>query len=55
VKRYVTLAFDDDGCHDYDPPLLHPAEVFLRRFSSDKDFRTDTGAVAALETEITFT
>ncbi len=50
TTRYVVLVFFDDGDRfDYDPPLPHPAVVFLERFAREQQLADDLGASIAIE------
>lgn len=42
---YVTLKFVGGDRHDYEPPLPHPADVFLERLEHDEYFRREVGAI----------
>lgn len=49
--RYVVLRFDDGDRFDYEPPLIHPADVFLNRFPRDFWMNADIGATSAFEVD----
>lgn len=49
TTRYVVLQFDDGDRFDFEPPLPHPADVFLSRFPEDKWLNADIGATRAIE------
>jgi len=49
ATRYVLLRFDDGDRLDYDPPLLHNADIFLSRLEDDRRFIIDVGATSAVE------
>jgi hypothetical protein len=48
-RRYVVLQFDDGDRFDYEPPLPHPADVFLERFPVSQQLNADIGATSAVE------
>jgi hypothetical protein len=48
--KYVVLVFEDGDRFDYEPPLPHPADVFLDRFGDDRWLNADLGAAGAYET-----
>lgn len=48
-RRFVVLTFDDGDRFDYEPPLPHPADVFLERFAQDGYLNADVGASTAFE------
>jgi hypothetical protein len=48
-RRFVVLQFDDGDRFDYEPPLMHPANVFLGRFEEDRWLNADIGATSAVE------
>lgn len=49
--RFVVLRFDDGGRFDYEPPLLHPADMFLERFAAEKRLSADVGATWVREVD----
>jgi len=49
--RFVVLQFDDGGRFDYEPPLPHPADMFLERFFAEKRMSADVGATWAREVD----
>ena len=48
-RRFVVLQFDDGDRFDYEPPLPHPADVFLERFPTSYTLNADIGATSAVE------
>jgi hypothetical protein len=50
-RRFVVLQFDDGDRFDYEPPLLHPADVFLERFPTSTSLNADIGATSAVEVD----
>lgn len=50
-RRYVVLQFDDGDRFDYEPPLPHPADTFLRRFPEDPWLNGDIGATSVVEVD----
>jgi len=49
ATRFVVLQFDDGDRFDYEPPLPHPADVFLERFPTSTTLNADIGATSAVE------
>lgn len=55
TKRYIVLEFDDEddpsfgGTASYDPPLPHPADMFIDGMEHDYYFWTNVGAVQYAE------
>jgi len=49
TTRYVVLQFDDGDRFDYEPPLPHPADIFLERFPTSTTLNADIGATSAVE------
>ena len=47
--RFVVLQFDDGDRFDYEPPLPHPADIFLARFAENRWFGAEVGATLARE------
>lgn len=58
TKRYIVLEFDDEddpsfgGTANYDPPLTHPADMFIDGIENDYYFWTSVGAIGYLEINI---
>lgn len=48
-KRYVVLEFDDGERFDYEPPLPHPADMFLEMFPTSEQLNGYVGATCAFE------
>jgi hypothetical protein len=51
--RYVLVRFTDevfsgDSRFDYNPPLPHPADIFIDRMQTESDFRRDVGGEVIL-------